>query len=127
MTKTIATLDSLSLTFTALANETRRKMLSMLKTREYSVKDIAESFEMTMPAITKHLKILERAGLITRHRDAQIKRSKLEIGPLKEAADWIDEYREFWSQSFDRLDGYLDNLKQQQDVKKDDKNSTSKR
>ena len=119
MTKTIASLDSLSLTFTALSNPTRRKMLSMLKTREYSVKDIAGSFEMTMPAITKHLKILERAGLITRTRDAQIKRSKLEIGPLKEAADYFDEYKEFWNQSFDRLDGYLDLLKQQKDAKKE--------
>lgn len=115
MTKPIETQDSLSLTFMALSNPTRRKMLLLLRSKEYSVKDLAEPFEMSMPAITKHIKILERAGLISRSRYAQIKRSKLEIGPLKDAADWIDDYRELWTQSFDKLDAYIDQLKQQKE------------
>lgn len=123
MTKPVSEQDSLSLTFTALANPTRRKMLSLLKSKEYSVKDLAEPFDMTMPAISKHIKVLERAGLITKTRDAQIKRSKLEIGPLKDVADWLDEYREFWNQSFDRLDAYID---QQKETDKDGKNTNDK-
>lgn len=115
MTKPIESQDSLTLTFMALANPTRRKMLSLLRSKEYSVKDLAEPFEMSMPAIAKHIKILERAGLISRTRDAQIKRSKLEIGPLKDVADWIDDYRELWNQSFDKLEAYVDQLKQPKD------------
>lgn len=121
MTKRIESQDALSLTFTALANPTRRKMLSLLKTGQYSVKDLAKPFDMTMPAISKHIKILERAGLITRSKEInkqkkQIKKSKLETGPLKEVADWIDDYRELWNQSFDRLDSYIDQLKMQKDT-----------
>ena len=127
MTKPISEQDRLSLTFTALANPTRRKMLSLLKLKEYSVKDLAEPFDMTMAAISKLIKILERAGLITKTRDAQIKRSKLEIGPLKEVDDWIEEYRQFWNQSFDKLEGYLDQLKQQKESNKDGKNTHNRK
>lgn len=115
MTKPIETQDSLSLIFIALANPTRRKMLSLLKVNNYSVKELSRPFEMSMPAITKHIKILERAGLVTKSSKAQEKISKLEVGPLREVADWLDEYRQLWNQSFDRLDGYLDQLKQKKD------------
>lgn len=121
MTKPIESQDALSLTFTALASPTRRKILSLLKTGQYSVKDLAKPFDMTMPAISKHIKILERAGLITRSKEIneerkQIKKSKLETGPLQEVDKWIDDYRELWNQSFDRLDSYIDQLKMQKDL-----------
>jgi DNA-binding transcriptional ArsR family regulator len=99
--------DRLSTTFAALADPTRRAILARLASGEASVSELAEPFEMSMPAISKHLKVLERAGLVARGRNAQWRPCRLEVGPLKDAADWLAEYRRFWDQSFDRLDGYL--------------------
>jgi DNA-binding transcriptional ArsR family regulator len=104
-------MDQLSLTFAALADPTRREILARLATDgEASVTALAEPFDMSMPAISKHLKVLERAGLITRGRDAQYRPCRLEGARLKEIADWVNEYRRFWEQSFDRLDEYLREL-----------------
>lgn len=103
--------DQLSSTFAALADPTRRAILARLASGEASVTELAEPFEMSMPAISKHLKVLERARLIGRGRDAQWRPCRLEAAPLKEIADWIEHYRRFWEQSFDRLDDYLRELK----------------
>lgn len=102
--------DQLSHTFSALADPTRRAILNRLATGKASVQELAEPFDISMPAVTKHLKVLERAGLITRSRDAQWRPCHLEAKPLHEAADWIDQYRQFWEGSFDRLDNYLKKL-----------------
>ncbi|HXZ79166.1 MAG TPA: metalloregulator ArsR/SmtB family transcription factor [Terriglobales bacterium] len=99
--------DQLSSTFAALADPTRRAILARLALGETSVTELAKPFEMSMPAVSKHLKVLERAGLIARAREAQWRPCRLEAGPLKEAASWIEEYRRFWEQSLDRLDAYL--------------------
>ena len=99
--------DPLSLTFAALADPTRRALLRRLCAGESSVTDLAEPFEMSMPAITKHLKVLERAGLITRGRQAQWRPCKLEAAPLRGVADWAESYRPFWEHSLDRLEDYL--------------------
>ena len=99
--------DALSSTFAALADPTRRAILARLTVGETSVTDLAKPFNMSMPAVSKHLKVLERAGLIARGRSAQWRPCRLEAGPLKEIAGWIEEYRRFWEQSFDRLDDYL--------------------
>jgi DNA-binding transcriptional ArsR family regulator len=99
--------DALSSTFAALADPTRRAILARLTLGETSVTDLAKPFNMSMPAVSKHLKVLERAGLITRGRSAQWRPCRLDAGPLKEIAGWIEEYRRFWEQSFDRLDNYL--------------------
>ena len=99
--------DQLSSTFAALADPTRRAILARLALGETSVTELAKPFEMSMPAVSKHLKVLERAGLIARGREAQWRPCRLEAGPLKEAASWIEEYRRFWEQSLDRLDAYL--------------------
>ena len=99
--------DQLSDTFAALADPTRRAILARLALGETSVTALARPFEMSMPAVSKHLKVLERAGLIARSREAQSRPCRLEAGPLKEAASWIEEYRRFWEESFDRLDAYL--------------------
>ena len=99
--------DQLSSTFAALADPTRRAILARLALGETSVTALAAPFEMSMPAVSKHLKVLERAGLIVRGREAQWRPCRLEAAPLKDAAGWIEEYRRFWEQSFDRLDGYL--------------------
>src|SRR6202522_2587349 len=96
--------DHLSATSAALADPTRRAILARLASGEASVTQLAQPFEMSMPAISKHLKVLERAGLIARGREAQWRPCRLEAAPLKEAADWVEEYRRFWEQSFDRLD-----------------------
>jgi DNA-binding transcriptional ArsR family regulator len=109
--------DTLSMTFAALADPTRRAILARLTTGEASVTELAEPFAMSLPAISKHLKVLERAGLIARTRDAQWRPCKLDAGPLKDASDWLERYREFWEQSFDRLDEYLRTLKQKQQKK----------
>lgn len=103
--------DQLSSTFAALADPTRRAILARLALGETSVTELAKPFEMSMPAVSKHLKVLERAGLIARARDAQWRPSRLEAGPLKDAASWIEEYRRFWEESFDRLDDYLRGMK----------------
>ena len=99
--------SQLDSTFAALADPTRRAILARLALGETSVTDLAEPFEMSMPAISKHLKVLERAGLIDRGREAQYRPARLNPQALKSAADWIDEYRQFWEASFDRLDAYL--------------------
>ncbi|HTG37004.1 MAG TPA: metalloregulator ArsR/SmtB family transcription factor [Thermoanaerobaculia bacterium] len=102
--------DHLSAIFSALADPTRRAILARLTTGEASVTELAEPFEMSMPAISKHLKVLERAGLIARGREAQWRPCRLEAEPLKEVADWLEHYRRFWEQSFDRLGEYLREL-----------------
>jgi DNA-binding transcriptional ArsR family regulator len=106
--------DPLSETFAALADPTRRAILARLASGEASVTELAEPFEMSMPAISKHLKVLERAGLIGRGREAQWRPCRLEPGPLKDVAGWVERYRQFWEQSFDRLEGYLRELKQKE-------------
>jgi len=103
--------DQLSDTFAALSDPTRRAILARLALGETSVTELAEPFEMSMPAISKHLKVLERAGLIARGRDAQWRPCRLKPQPLKDAADWLEHYRRFWEQSFDRLEEYLRELK----------------
>src|SRR5437773_5552346 len=103
--------DRLSETFSALADPTRRAILARLAAGEATVGELAEPFAMTLPAVSKHLKVLERAGLIARGREAQWRPCRLEAAPLKDAADWIDHYRRFWEESFDRLDEYLSELK----------------
>jgi DNA-binding transcriptional ArsR family regulator len=99
--------DTLSATFSALADPTRRAILSRLALGEASVTELAEPFAMSMPAISKHLKVLEHAGLIARGRDAQWRPCRLEAGPLRHVADWVEPYRRFWNARFDRLDAYL--------------------
>ena len=102
--------DHLDLTFAALADPTRRAILARLALGESSVTELAEPFSMSLPAISKHLKVLQRAGLITRGREAQWRPCRLEAEPLKDAADWLEHYRKFWEQSLDRLDAYLKEL-----------------
>ena len=102
--------DRLSATFAALADPTRRAILARLASGDASVTELAEPHEMSMPAISKHLKVLERAGLIARGRAAQWRPCRIEARRLKDAADWLDRYRRFWQQSFDRLDDYLREL-----------------
>lgn len=106
--------DPLSVTFSALADPTRRAILARLALGETSVTELAAPFEMSAPAVTKHLKVLERAGLISRSRQAQWRPCRLEAGPLREAAGFIDQYRKFWEQRFDRLDSYLQQLQAQE-------------
>jgi DNA-binding transcriptional ArsR family regulator len=103
-------IDSLTTTFAALADPTRRAILGRLTRGETSVTELARPFEMTLPAISKHLKVLQRAGLIARSREAQWRPCRLSAIPLKDVADWVDHYRRFWEQSFDRLDQYLKDL-----------------
>src|SRR5438067_198411 len=108
------TSDHLSSTFAALADPTRRAILARLATGESSVTQLAEPFEMSMPAISKHLKVLERAGLVARGREAQWRPCRIEAKPLKQAADWISHYEKFWTESLDRLDDYLKKIKAEQ-------------
>lgn len=115
--------DSLSSTFAALADPTRRAILARLALGETSVKELAEPFRITPPAITKHLKVLQRAGLISQGRQAQWRPCRLEAAPIKEVAAWVEDYRRFWEQSFDRLDEYLHEL---QTKKKKVKHARSK-
>ena len=103
-------IDSLSSTFAALADPTRRAILARLSQGEASVTDLAAPFEMSMPGISKHLKVLERAGLIERGREAQWRPCRLQAKPLKEIADWTSQYKKFWEESFDRLEEYLKTL-----------------
>lgn len=102
--------DKLTATFAALADPTRRAILGRLAKGQSSVTELASPFKMTMPAISKHLKVLEKAGLIERGRDAQWRPCRLKAKPLEEAAGWIDQYRQFWEESFDRLDAYLQEI-----------------
>jgi DNA-binding transcriptional ArsR family regulator len=106
MTKEVA-VDELTSTFGALADPTRRAILARLAEGEATVNELAEPFPITVQAVSKHLKVLERAGLITRGRSAQLRPSRLEGAPLKEAVDWLENYRRFWHESFDRLDERL--------------------
>lgn len=100
--------------FGALADPTRRAILARLASGEASVNDLARPFRMTQPAISKHLKVLEKAGLISRGRAAQRRPSRIEAGPLKAVADWVEQYRQFWAGSFDRLDDYLEELQKKE-------------
>jgi len=102
--------DRLSRTFAALADPTRRKILSRLMSGARSVNDLAAPHDMSLPAISKHLKVLERSGLITRHRAAQTRPCRLKAAPLKQAVDWFEGYRRHWEESLDRLDEYLQQL-----------------
>ena len=104
-------MDQLSSTFAALADPTRRAILARLATGECSVTELAEPFEMSMPAVSKHLRVLEKAGLIARRREAQWRPCRLEPGPLKDVADWAERYRSIWEQRFDRLEAFLHELK----------------
>ena len=106
--------DQLSTTFAALADPTRRAILARLARGELPVTKLAEPFEMTLPAISKHLKVLERAGLIERGREAQWRPCRLQGRPLKRVADWVEHYRRFWDESFDRLDEYLKELQKKE-------------
>lgn len=105
------TADHLSQTFAALADPTRRAILARLASGECSVTELAEPFEMSMPAVSKHLRVLERAGLIARGREAQWRPCRLEAAPLKEVAEWTERFREIWQQHFDNLENYLQELK----------------
>lgn len=104
------TSDRLDRTFAALSDPTRRAILARLAAGEASVTELGEPFEMTLPAVSKHLKVLERAGLISRGRERQWRPARLEAGPLKDVAEWTEWYRRFWEESYDRLDEYLDEL-----------------
>ena len=106
--------DTLSVTFSALADPTRRAILARLANGAATVKELSAPFAMSGPAVTKHLRVLERAGLITRGRDAQWRPCRLEAAPLKEVAEWAENYRRFWDKSFDRLDEYLKRLKEKE-------------
>jgi DNA-binding transcriptional ArsR family regulator len=106
--------DHLSATFSALADPTRRAILARLASGETSVTELAQPFEMSLPAVTKHLKVLQRAGLITQSRQAQWRPCRLEAKPLKRAADWVEQYRRFWEQNLDNLEEYLRKLQQQE-------------
>ena len=105
--------DRLSNTFSALADPTRRAILARLITGEASVTELAAPFQMTMPAVSKHLKVLERAGLIARGREAQWRPCRIEGEPLRDVAEWMEPYRRFWDESFDRLDDYLQEMKKE--------------
>lgn len=100
-------MDHLSQTFTALADPTRRAILARLSTGEATVNELAAPFDISLPAISRHLKVLESAGLISRGREAQWRPCRLETEPLKELAGWVERYRKFWDKSFDRMDAYL--------------------
>lgn len=114
--------DPLSQTFAALADPTRRAILARLCAGEATVSELAEPFDMSLPAVSKHLKVLERAGLVARGREAQWRPCRLDAAPLKDAAGWLERYRQFWEQSLDRLQDYLDELQMKQDSKQGDDN-----
>jgi DNA-binding transcriptional ArsR family regulator len=114
--------DCLSTTFAALADPTRRAILARLALGETSVTEIARPFKISLPAITKHLKVLERSGLIARSREAQWRPCRLKAKPMKEAVDWLEHYRLFWEQSFDRLDDYLHELQKKKKIETKGKN-----
>ena len=116
--------DQLSSTFAALADPTRRAILARLSLGEISVTELAAPFEMSMPAVSKHLKVLERAGLISRGREAQWRPCRLDAEPLKEAAGWIEEYRRFWSVHMDALERHLDRIDRTRQQKSKSKRKT---
>ena len=118
--------DHLSTTFAALADPTRRAILARLAAGEASVMDLARPFHMSLPAISKHLGVLERSGLIERSRDAQWRPCRIKAAPLKEAVDWIGQYRRHWEESFDRLDEYLQELQAKKPGKKGKRHAEGK-
>jgi DNA-binding transcriptional ArsR family regulator len=105
--------DQLSATFAALADPTRRAILARLASGECSVTELAEPFEMSMPAVSKHLRVLEQAGLISKRRDAQKRPCRIEAAPLKDVAEWAERYRQLWEERLDRLDAYLQTLQKE--------------
>ena len=117
--------DHLNATFAALADPTRRAILARLALGEATVTELAKPFDMSGPGLSKHLKVLERAGLIARGREAQWRPCRLVAGPLRDASDWLEQYRRFWEESFDRLDDYLRELKAKE--RKEKKNGRKKR
>ena len=119
--------DRLSATFAALADPTRRAILARLALGETTVAELAEPFDISPPAVTKHLKVLQRAGLITQGRQAQWRPCKLEAAPLREVADFVEHYRQFWEQSFDRLENYLQTLQAPQPTPKKEKKNGRKK
>lgn len=120
--------DSLSQTFAALADPTRRALLAQLSRGESNVSDLAEPFlkEMSLPAVTKHIKVLENAGLVTKTREAQYRPCRINTEALKDAADWMEQYRIFWEESFDRLDAYLKTVSRKKKNTKGKKNAKRK-
>jgi len=106
--------DTLSLTFAALSDPTRRAILKRLAAGERSVTELAKPFKISLPAVTKHLKVLRRAGLISQGREAQRRPCRLEAAPLKDAADWVEQYRRFWDERLDRLEGYLREIQEEE-------------
>jgi len=121
-------MDQLSQTFAALADPTRRAMLARLSKGEANVSDLAKPFlnDMSLPAVTKHLKVLEKAGLVTKTREAQWRPCKLNSDPLKNIADWMEQYRVFWEESFDRLEAYLKTVTAKEKMKKGKTNGRKK-
>lgn len=119
--------DRLDTTFAALADPTRRAILTRLADGEASVNELAEPFDMSLPAVSKHLKVLERAGLVTRGRDAQRRPVRLAAEPLREALEWVEAYRRHWEESFDRLDDYLQELQQKKTPEKETKSHARSR
>src|SRR5688500_1134851 len=109
--------EQLDLTFAALADPTRRAILARLASGDASVMELAEPFDMSLPAVSKHLKVLERAGLVVKSRDAQWRPCKLQAAPLKDAADWVNQYQQFWRDSLDRLDDYLKDIQRKKPSK----------
>ena len=126
MVQQLASSGDLNSTFAALADPTRRAILARLVSGEASVTDLASPFKMSLPAVSKHLKVLERAGLIARTREAQWRPCRLDAGPLKEASDWLEHYRRFWEESFDRLEEYLRDLQKRESQKKEKSNGRKK-
>jgi len=119
--------DALSSTFAALADPTRRAILARLAQGEASVTELAAPFDMTQPAISKHLRVLERAGLIEQGRQAQWRPRRLRAGPLRDVADWVGQYRRHWEESFERLDAYLRDVQDSQEQGNDDDDSDTNR
>lgn len=117
--------DTLSLTFAALSDPTRRAILKRLAAGERSVTELAKPFQISLPAVTKHLKVLQKAGLISRGREAQRRPCKLEAAPLKDAAEWVEQYRRFWDERLDRLEDYLREIRS--DVQDEEKRHGRKR
>ena len=115
--------DQLSTTFAALADPTRRAILARLSQGEATVTELAKPFDLSLPGVSKHLKVLQRAGLITQGRSAQWRPCRLEVGRLKEASEWVGEYRRFWDESFQRLDEVLQDLIKEEKKKNDGKGS----
>jgi DNA-binding transcriptional ArsR family regulator len=123
----VSVADRLDRTFGALADPTRRAILARLAKGEASVTELAEPFEMSLPAVSKHLKVLERAGLVSRGRERQWRPARLRATPLKEVAEWTDRYHRFWDERYDRLDEYLDELQGRGPGKRKEKGDGRKR